>query len=115
MVSLARNGETFGACTGRGCTALAANADYPHIIGVPQRLILDNFPAAVAGTDRLAPRPTVGFLEYSQARGFLVDPARVRHPRDKPRVERFIAYVQRRFWHGGTFVDLADVRAQAEN
>ncbi len=61
--------------------------------GVPQRLVLDNFPAAVAGYDPLAPRPTRGFLEYSQARGFLVDPARVRHPQDKPHVERGIAYV----------------------
>jgi transposase len=81
--------------------------------GVPTRLILDNFPAAVAGPDPLEPRVTRGFLEYSQARGFLVDPARVRHPRDKPHVERFIGYVQRRFWQGGTFLDLADARAQA--
>lgn len=83
--------------------------------GVPKRLILDNFPAAVAGTDPLAPQPTVGFLEYSQARGFLVDPARVRHPQDKPRVERGVAYVQQRFWKGGTFADLADARRQAEH
>jgi hypothetical protein len=82
--------------------------------GVPQRLLLDNFPAAVAGTDPLAPQPTVGFLEYSQARGFLVDPARVRHPQDKPHVERGVAYVQERFWKGGTFTDLADARQQAE-
>jgi Mu transposase-like protein len=81
--------------------------------GLPQRLVIDNFPAAVAGPDPLQPRLTRGFLEYSQARGFLVDPARVRHPRDKPHVERFIAYVQRRFWQGGTFSDLADVRTQA--
>lgn len=81
--------------------------------GVPQRLVLDNFPAAVAGPDPLHPRLTRGFLEYSQARGFLVDPCRVRHPRDKPRVERGIPYVQERFWKGGTFTDLLDVRAQA--
>src|SRR5581483_11647517 len=76
--------------------------------GTPQRLILDNFPAAVAGTDPLAPRPTRAFLEYSQARGFLVDPARVRHPRDKPHVERGVSYARERFWKGGTFADLAD-------
>jgi transposase len=81
--------------------------------GIPKRLILDNFPAAVAGTDPLAPRPTRGFLEYSQARGFLVDPARVCHPKDKPHVERGIPYVRERFWKGGTFPDLADARAQA--
>jgi transposase len=81
--------------------------------GIPQRLIIDNFPAAVAGPDALEPRLTRGFLEYSQARGFIGDPARVRRPRDKPHTERFIAYVQRRFWQGGTFVDLADARTQA--
>jgi hypothetical protein len=83
--------------------------------GIPQRLILDNFPAAVAGTDPLAPQPTPGFLEYSQARGFLVDPARVRHPQDKPRVERGVPYVRERFWKGGTFRDVADARRQAEH
>jgi transposase len=83
--------------------------------GVPRRLVLDNFPAAVAGTDPLEPRPTRGFLEYSQARGFLVDPARVRRPQDKPHVERSIRYVRERFWKGGTFRDLADAREQAEH
>jgi transposase len=81
--------------------------------GLPRRVILDNFPAAVAGNDPLAPRPTRGFLEYSQARGFLLDPARVCHPKDKPHVERGIQYVRERFWKGGSFVDLADARAQA--
>jgi len=83
--------------------------------GVPKRLVLDNFPAAVAGTDPLAPRLTRGFLEYSQARGFLADPARVRHPQDKPRVERFVDYATERFWKGGSFADLADARRQARD
>lgn len=81
--------------------------------GIPKRLILDNFPAAVAGTDPLAPCPTRGFLEYSQARGFLIDPARVCHPKDKPHVERQIQYVRERFWKGECFHDLADARARA--
>jgi transposase len=80
---------------------------------LPQRLILDNFPAGVAGTDPLNPRPTRAFLEYSQARGLLLDPARIRHPRDKPHVERGVSYARERFWKGGTFADLADARAQA--
>jgi len=82
--------------------------------GVPQRLILDNFSAAVAGTDPLAPRPTRGFLEYSQERGFLCDPARVRKPRDKPHVERGIQYLRERFFKGGSFRSLDDCREQAE-
>lgn len=95
-------------------TIAGLEAAWAFFGGVPRRLVLDNFPAAVAGTDPLAPRPTRGLLEYSQARGFLVDPARVARPRDKPQVERHIQYVRERFWKGGTFADLADVRAQAE-
>lgn len=82
--------------------------------GIPRRLVLDNFPAAVAGPDALNPVPTRGFLEYSQARGFLIDPARVRHPKDKPHTERNVQYVRERLWKGGSFTDLADLRAQAQ-
>ena len=53
--------------------------------GVPNYLVIDNFPAAVAGADALHPRLSRGFLEYSQHRGFIADPARVRHPRTSPR------------------------------
>ncbi len=82
--------------------------------GVTQRLILDNFTAAIAGPDALNPRPTRGFLEYSQERGFFIDPARVRRPKDKPHVERSIQYVRERFFKGGSFRDLEDCREQAE-
>ncbi len=81
--------------------------------GVPRSLVLDNFPAAVAGPDPLAPRLTRGFLEYSQHRGFLADPARPAHPKDKPHVERGIPYVRERFFKGGTFHGLTDLRQQA--
>lgn len=83
--------------------------------GIPRRLILDNFPAAIAGPDALDPRPTRGFLEYSQERGFFIDPARVRKPKDKPHVERSIQYVRERFFKGGSFRDLDDHRQQAEH
>ena len=83
--------------------------------GVPRRLILDNFAAAIAGPDALEPRPTRGFLEYSHERGFLIDAARVRRPKDKPHVERSIQYVRERFFKGGSFRDLEDCRQQAEH
>jgi transposase len=95
-------------------TIAGLEAAWAFFGGVPRRLVLDNFPAAVAGTDPLVPRPTRGFLEYSQARGFVADPARVARPQDKPKVERQIQYVRERFWKGGAFAELADVRAQAE-
>ena len=81
--------------------------------GIPKYLVIDNFPAAVAGADVLHPRLTRGFLEYSQRRGFITDPARVRHPKDKPKVERGVQYVRERFFKGGDFDGLAHLRAEA--
>ena len=37
----------------------------------------------------------------------------MRHPKDKPKVERGIQYVRERFFKGGDFRDLADLRDQA--
>ena len=82
--------------------------------GIPHYLVIDNFPAAVAGTDALHPRLTRGFLEYSQHRGFIADPARVRHPKDKPKVERSVPYVRERFFKGGSFSSFSHLREEAE-
>ncbi len=71
--------------------------------GVPRYLVIDNCPPAVAGPDPLHPRFTRGFLEYSQHRGFIADAARVRKPKDKPKVERGVQYVRERFFKGGDF------------
>ncbi len=81
--------------------------------GVTRYLVIDNFPGAVAGADALHPRLTRGFLEYSQHRGFITDPARVRHPKDKPHVERGVQYVRERFFKGGEFRDLTHLREEA--
>ena len=82
--------------------------------GVPRYLVIDNFPAAVAGPDPLHPRLTRGFLEYSQHRGFVADPARVRHPKDKPKVERSVSYVRERLFKGGDFHGLVHLRNEAQ-
>ena len=82
--------------------------------GVPRYLVIDNFPAAVAGADALHPRLTRGFLEYSQHRGFIADPARVRHPKDKPHVERGVQYVRERFFKSSNFASLEEMRLAAK-
>ena len=82
--------------------------------GIPKYLVIDNFPAAVVDTDPLHPHLTRGFLQYAQHRGFIADPARVRHPKDKPKVERGVPYARERFFKGGEFQDLGDVREQAQ-
>ena len=64
--------------------------------GVFKVLIPDNMAAIVERANALEPRLNRGFAEYAQARGFVVDPARVRRPADKPRAayctssERFV-------------------------
>ena len=81
--------------------------------GMPKYLVIDNFPAAVVGTDPLHPMLTRGFLEYAQHRGFIPDPARAGHPKDKPKVEQNVPYARERFFKGADFDDFTHVRAAA--
>ena len=82
--------------------------------GVFATFIPDNLAAVVDGADALEPRFNQAFVEYAQARGFKIDPARVRSPQDKPRVERQVQFVRGSFFAGETFVDLADAQRRAE-
>lgn len=82
--------------------------------GVFRTLIPDNLSAIVDGADPLEPRLNQAFVEYAQARGFRIDPARVRSPQDKPRVERQVQFVRGSFFAGECFVDLADAQRRAE-
>jgi hypothetical protein len=82
--------------------------------GVFATVIPDNMKAIVERADPLEPRLNQAFVEYAQSRGFVVDPARVRSPQDKPRVERVVPFVRQSFFAGETFVDLADAQRRAE-
>jgi hypothetical protein len=77
-------------------------------------VIPDNLKAIVDAADPLEPRFNQAFVEYAQARGFKIDPARVRSPQDKPRVERVVPYVRNNFFAGETFIDLADAQRRVE-
>ncbi|MST32894.1 IS21 family transposase, partial [Acidimicrobiaceae bacterium USS-CC1] len=81
--------------------------------GVFKVVIPDNMSSAITTADKLEPRFNQAFIEYAQARGFVVDPARVRSPQDKPRVERTVPFVRNSFFAGETFVDLADAQRRA--
>ena len=78
--------------------------------GVFATVIPDNMKTIVERADALQPRLNQGFVEYAQTRGFVVDPARVRSPQDKPRVERVVPFVRNSFFAGETFIDLADAQ-----
>jgi len=89
-------------------------AAWAYFGGVFRVLIPDNMSAIVAAADPVNPRFTVGWLDYAQHCGFATDPARVRHPKDKPRVERTVQYVRGNFFAGEEFVDLADGQTRVE-
>ena len=72
----------------------ACEAAWEFFGGVFHVVIPDNTKAIVTKADPISPRITDAFLEYAQARGFSIDTTRVRHPKDKARVERTVPTVR---------------------
>jgi transposase len=83
--------------------------------GIFKVLIPDNMKPVVINADPVNPTFSDGWLDYAQARGFGTDPARVRSPKDKPRVERVVQYVRGNFFAGEKFLDLADAQRRVEH
>ena len=78
--------------------------------GVFHVLVPDNCKAIVIRADPLNPVFCVAFLEYAQSRGFVADPARVRSPQDKGRVERNVKYLQGSLMPGEKFMGMSWTR-----
>jgi transposase len=78
-------------------------------------LVADNLKPVVDKADRLEPRWNREWLEYAQARGLVVDPARVRSPQDKGRVENGVKFAQRSFFAGEDFNGIEDAQRRAED
>ena len=81
--------------------------------GVARRLVLDNMKVAVVKADRYEPVFNRTFQEYSEHRGFIIDPAPVRHPEAKGCVENQIKYVQKNFFAGEEFTDRDHAQREA--
>ena len=78
--------------------------------GVFKVLIPDNLKPVVTDADPVNPRLSAGWLDYAQHVGFGTDPARVRSPKDKPKVERAVQYVRGNFWAGEQFTSLEEAQ-----
>jgi hypothetical protein len=78
-------------------------------------IISDNTKAIVKDPNPVSPVIVAAFVDYVQARGIFVDPARIRAPKDKPRVENQVPYVRESWFDGETFRSLQEARSSAEH
>jgi hypothetical protein len=117
---------TFTACYSRHCYVWLSfrqtteaviegfEAAWGFFGGVFPVIIPDNMGSVVDHADALEPRFNQAFVEYAQARGFVIDPARVRSPKDKPRVERMVPFVRGSMFAGESFIDIGHAQVHAE-
>lgn len=91
----------------------ACEAAWAFYGGIFRVVIPDNTKAIVQHADPLEPTINPAFLEYSQARGFHIDATRVRHPKDKARVERAVPSVRDDCFGGEELRDLDHAREHA--
>ncbi|MCB9672509.1 MAG: transposase family protein, partial [Alphaproteobacteria bacterium] len=78
--------------------------------GVFPMLLPDNCSPVVDRADPVDPKLNLWFVEYAQSRGFQIDPARARKPKDKARVERQVRFARRDCFGGKSITSLQDAR-----
>ena len=81
--------------------------------GVPARLVCDNLKTGVMRPDLYDPQINLAYGELAAFYGTLIDPARARKPKDKPRIERPMPYIRDSFFAGREFTSLAQMQAEA--
>jgi transposase len=81
--------------------------------GIPFRIVLDNLKDGVLKADVYDPKFNRTYEELAHHYGFLIDPARARKPRDKPKVERMVPYVRSSYWKGRSFGSIPEINTAA--
>lgn len=81
--------------------------------GVPARLVCDNLKTGVTRPDLYDPQINLAYGELAGFYGTLIDPARARKPKDKPRIERPMPYIRDSFFAGREFTSLAQMQGEA--
>jgi transposase len=91
----------------------ACEAAWQFYGGVFDVVIPDNPKCLVQTADPLEPVFNLGFLEYAQVRGFVIDTARVGKATDKARVERTVRVVAEDCFGGEEPLDIESAREHA--
>lgn len=81
--------------------------------GVPARVVLDNLKSGVIKADLYDPRIHFAYAELERHYGFVADPAKVRKPRHKGKVERGVPVVRQHLLAGRRFGDIQDANERA--
>lgn len=78
-------------------------AAFSFFNGCTARVVLDNLRAGVLKPDIYDPKVNRAYGELAAHYGVLVDPARVAHPKDKPRIEAVQGYIRKSLYAGRDF------------
>jgi len=81
--------------------------------GVPATVLLDNLKSGVVKPDLYDPTINRAYAELERHQGFVADPARVRTPEHKGKVERSMPIVRQQLVAGRTYTDLNDANEKA--
>ncbi|MFZ6742834.1 IS21 family transposase [Undibacterium sp. JH2W] len=86
-----------------------------YFAGVPKIIVPDNLKSAVSKPDLYEPKIQINYQQFAQHFGVAIVPARVRRPKDKPKVEGAVLLVQR--WillrlRNQTFFSIADLNIE---
>ena len=81
--------------------------------GVPATVLLDNLKSGVVKPDLYDPTINRAYAELERHHGFVADPARVRTPEHKGKVERSMPTVRQQLVAGRSYQDLAEANEKA--
>lgn len=81
--------------------------------GVPRTIVLDNLKAGVSKPDLYDPTINRAYQELERHYGFIADPAKIRTPEHKGKVERSMPTVRQQLVAGRVYHDLADANEKA--
>ena len=88
-------------------------AAFAFFEAVPHRVVLDNLKTGVTKADWYDPEVNKSYAECATYYGFLIDPARAAHPKDKARTERPMPYIRDAFWAGEAWPSIAAMNTAA--